>query len=192
MDTADRLNNALERLSPVFKEQGIEPAISRFGEVDIAYPVNENEYCVLGGYTVFMVVAISECLDELPIEKAYFQVGEKVLVCAELGVHVDGDELRNRVTEKKDRSGRTCFENISFWVLPVGYFKIDAGFIAIDFKGERKNFTILRGPWKLDSRVDDLINKHFSEQIKVAEHVPYDELTKFVEREYFKNNRVQL
>ncbi len=195
MDTADRLNKALEKEEfAIFKKQGIEPVITRYGEVDIAYPANEEEYCILGGYAVVMIVAISEDREELPIERAYFQVGDKKTVSLnKLGVSVDGgDLLGDMATEKKDNAGRICFENISFWAIPVAWFIVDDGFIAVDFKGERKEFIILRGPWKLYSRIQEWINKDSAGQIKVAEHVPYDVVAKFIEREFFKNNRVQL
>jgi len=192
MNTAGRLNNALKDFKS-FKEKGVDPVITRYGEVDIAYPAGEEEYCILGGYAVVMIVAISGDREELPIERAYFQVSdEKPVLLDKLGVSVDGgDLLGDMVTEKKDNAERICFENISFWAIPVCWFQVDAGFIAVDFKGERKEFVILRGPWKLDSRIQECINKHNADQIKVAEHVPYDVLAKFIEREYFESNRVQ-
>ncbi len=34
------------------REEGIDPLISHYGEVDIAYPTNEKEYCGISGYSV--------------------------------------------------------------------------------------------------------------------------------------------
>ena len=186
MNTADRLNNALKDFT-YFKEKGVDPVITRYGEADIAYPADEKEYCILGGYAVVRIVAISEDREELPIERAYFQVGDEQQVpLQKLGVCVDSDGLLgDMVTDAKDNYGRTCFENISFWAIPVAWFQVDAGFLAVDFKGERKEFIILRGPWEQYSRVQEWVKKHHAEQIKVAEHVPYDTVEKFIEREYF-------
>jgi len=194
MNTADRLNKVLESKEfAIFKKEGIEPVIKRYGEVDIAYPADEEEYRDLEGYAVVMIRAISENREELPIERAYFQSSDKRIVSLDkLEVSVDGgDPLGDMATEKKDNAGRTCFENISFWAIPACWFVDDGGFIAVDFKGERKEFVILRGPWKLDSRIREWINKHIAEQIRVTEHVPYDIVANFIDREFFKNNRVQ-
>jgi len=193
MDTAERLSNALKPFKGL-QGKGVNPVITRYGEVDIAYPANENEYCVLGGYAVVMIVAVSENRDELPIERAYLQPSDKRIVSLnKLGVSVKGGDLLGDIaTEKKDNTGRIYFENISFWAIPVCWFKDDGGLIAVDFKGERKEFVILRGPWKLDSRIQEWINKHSAEQIEVAEHVAYDVMGNFIEREFFNSNRVQL
>jgi len=194
MNTADRLNNSLKKELKPLIDQGIDPVIARYGEVDIAYPSDEQEYCLLGGYAVVMIVAISDTQDELPIERAYFQIDDiKTVPLDNLGVKVgEGDFLRDVVTEKKGNGDRTVFENISFWVIPALWFVFDKGYIAIDFKGERKNFSILRGPWKLHNHGQEWINKHSAGQLKVAEHVPFDVVAKFIDREFFKNNRVQV
>ena len=193
MDTVERLNNALQDFK-CFKEKGIDPVITRYGEVDIAYPANEEEYRALGGYAVAMIVAISEEKEEIPLERAYFQFRDKkVFPLNKLGVSIgNGDFLGDKVIEKKDSGGRVCFENISFWTIPVCYFIDDDGFIAVDFKGERKAFIILRGLWKPHSRIRECISKHLAGQINVAEHVPYEVVSKFIEREYFDSNRIKL
>jgi len=195
MDTADRMNKALEKFN-FLKEQGVENIpISRLGEVDIAYPASEEEYCALGGYAVVMIVAISDDREELPIERAYFQIADKKTVPLEnLGVRYNGgDLLAGVVKEKQDHTGRICFENVSFWYIPVAWFKFDDSFIAIDYKGERKKFIIHRGPWKLDIRVQTWISKHIGEQkIAVAQHVPFEVIANFIDREFLKNNRIKL
>jgi len=193
LERAYRLNNAIEEeLGTLFRQLGTEPIVSRYGEVDIAYPASEDEYCILGGHSVVMIVAMSEYKEELPLERAYFQLRDKrIIPLNELGVCVDGsDVLGGLVTEKQYGFGRICFENISFWTIPTVWFIDDEGFIAVDFKGERKEFIIKRGPWKLHSIVREYISKNITGQIKVAEHVPYDVVAKFIEREFFKSNRV--
>ena len=194
MNTVDRFKNVLKDLT-FFREKGIDPVVSRLGNVDVAYPASESEYCLLGGYAIVMVVAISDKRSELPIEAVYFRIADKETISfTKLGVRVGGgDLLAEIVTEKKDPAGRVCFENVSFWVIPVACFKFANALIAIDFKGERKRFTIMRGPWNLDIRIQEWISKHVAEnKIQVAEHVPFEVLVKFIDREFFHNNRIQL
>jgi len=185
MSTSERFKNMQELKS--LRKQGIDPVIARYGEVDIAYPANEKEYCALGSYAVVKIVAIAEDQKELPIERAYFQLSnEKIMPLTKLGVHVGSDDfLADKVKETKDDKKRIYFENISFWTIPTGFFLDDDGFIAVDFKGERKAFKILRGPWKINNRIDEWIKKHAAGQLQVAEHVEYGLVAKFIEREFF-------
>ncbi len=186
-DVKNKLKSFEERI-------GIRSFVSRFGKVDIAYPANEEEYCVLGGFAVVMVVAISDDQEELPIERAYFQLRDKEIIPLDkLGVCFNGDDfLSERVKEVKDDHGKAYFENVSFWSIPVGWFIDDEGFIAIDLKGERKAWVLLRGPWELHSLIREYLNKHLNGQIKCAEHIPFEVMAKFIEREFINNNRVQL
>jgi hypothetical protein len=187
MAIADHLNKALNEMK-FWKELGIDPIIARYGEIDIAYPADEKEYCDLGGCVVAMVVAISENKEELPIERVYFQVADvKPIHLIKIGYSVNSDGLLgDMVTKKTYSNGRICYENISFWALTACCFQADTGFIAVDFKGERKKFIITRGPWKLDNRIRECMNKHLAEQIKVAECVPRNILMDFINREFSK------
>jgi hypothetical protein len=170
------------------RKQGIDPVISRYGEVDIAYPANEKEYCALSSYSFMKVTAISDDPEELPIERAYFQLGKgKIMPLESLEISVDDKpHFTNRIFETKDEKDRTYFKSFSFWVIPTGLFLDPDGFIAIDFKGERKHFVILRGPWKLDGRICEWVKKHTSGQIQVAKHVPFDLVANFIQREFMK------
>jgi hypothetical protein len=187
MSVSDYFNKALKEFK-IFKEKGIDPVISRYGEVDIAYPANEKEFCFLSSYSFVKVTAISDDPAELPIERAYFQLGKgKIMPLESLEISVDDKpNFTNKVIESKDDKDRTYFKSFSFWVIPTGFFLDDDGFIAIDFKGERKHFVILRGPWKLDGRICEWVKKHTSGQIQVAEHVPFDLVANFIQREFMK------
>lgn len=59
------------------------------------------------------------------------------------------------------------------------------GLIAIDFKGERKHFVILRGPWKQAIHTYGWVRKHTSGQLKIAaEPIGYDLIANFIQREF--------
>jgi hypothetical protein len=191
MNISDRFNKSSELKS--LKEQVPGLAFARYGEFDIAYPASEEEYCILGSHGIVMVTAISDTSSELPIESVYFKVGDKIVASfGKLEISSGDCLLGDVVTEKKDDAGRVYFENISFWVVPLLWFLVNAGVMAIDFKGERKGFVMQRGPWNLDSRVMEWISKHAAEQLKVTEHVTFDVLAEFIEREFFANHRFSI
>jgi hypothetical protein len=194
MNTAERMNEKLDSEFKIFREKGIEPPIARYGEVDIAYPTNEEEYCVLGGYGVLMLAVIAEDRKELPVEKAYFKLSNaKIKPLVRLDIAIGGIiPLAERVQAIEDAKGTHYFENISFWGIPVCFFLDDGGFIAIDFKGKRKEFIIKRGPWDIDRRVLQWVINHQQKKSKVSEHITHDLIVKFIQREFVENNLLQL
>jgi hypothetical protein len=186
---SERLKNALKEFTS-FEEKGVNPIISRYGEVDIAYPANEEEYCALGGHSVAKVVTISEKHKELPIERAYFQLtNEKIMNLTKLRVCVDdGILLADKVKKETDDKDRVYFKNSSFWLIPTSYFLIDGGFIAVDFKEGRKSFVILRGPWNINSQIDEWIKKHTTGRIEISDNVGHDQVATFIGREFFSSS----
>jgi hypothetical protein len=173
----------------IFKEKGIDPVVARYGEVDIAYPADEKEYCSLGGYSFMKITAIAEDQKELPIERAYFQLSnEKIMSLESLEISVDDKpSFTNRIIETKDDNGRIYFESFSFWAIATGLFLDNGGLIAIDFRGERKNFVILRGPWEQAQHTYEWVNKHISYQMKVSPGpIGYDLIGNFIQREFMK------
>ena len=171
----------------VFKKNDIDPIIDRYGEIEIAYPVSEKEYCALGGYSFIKITAIATDPRDLPIARAYFQFKDKkIRPLDNLEVAVgDRPSFTNVVIETQDDKGREYFISFSFWAILSGLFLDDAGSIAIDFKGERKAFTLLRGPWGLGRLTREWIQKHASEQIQVAtEPIEYDVIANFLQREF--------
>lgn len=190
MNISEAVKNELKSLEEL---SGIRPVVSRFGEVDIAYPASAEEYCALGGYSVAAVVVFSQNQEELPIERTYFQTSsEKIFPLEKIGVCVDDRYLADRIKETKDDHGNFYFENISFWAIPTGLFMDPGGLAAIDFKGERKAFVLLRGPWKMHGLVRECLSKHLGGQIKLAEHIPFEVMAEFVQREFISNNRIKL
>jgi len=169
-----------------FTEAGIDPAVTRYGEVDIAYPTNEKEYCDLAGYAVMKVTAASDYAEELPIEKAYFQLSNgKVMPLEGLDVSVDDKpHFTNRVIEMKDDRDNAYFKSFSFWSIQALYFLDNDGYIVIDFKGDRKNFRILRGPWEIRSKIHEWLSKYKAGQLKIAKSASWNTLAQFVEREF--------
>lgn len=171
-----------------FKEKGIDPVIDRYGEVDIAYPASEKEYCALGGYSFMKVTTIATDPEELPIERAYFQYGNKEIRPLD-GIEVsvgNCPHFTNRVIETYDDKDRKYFMSFSFWAILSGLFLDDEGLIAIDFKGERKAFTLLRGPWEHIKPVYGWVQKHASEQIQVTESGEHGAIVNFLNREFNK------
>ncbi len=170
----------------ISEEHKLYPSIERHAQIDIAYPANEKEYCALGSYSFAKVAAISEHSEELPIERAYFQLSKgKIMPLESLEISVDDKpNFTNKVIETKDDKDRTYFKSFSFWAIPTGFFQYQDGLIAIDFKDERKNFVLLRGPWKLNNRICEWVQKHTSGEIQVAEHVASDLIANFIQREF--------
>lgn len=168
------------------REQGVDPVIARYGEVDIAYPASEKEYCALAGYSFMKITAIAEDAKELPIERAYFQLRNgKIMPLESLEVSVDDrSHFTNRAIETKDDKDRVYYKNFSFWAIPTLFFLDNGGLIGIDFRGERKEFVILRGPWKIDPLINGWMRKHSTKNLQVAERANYDIIAKFIEREF--------
>ncbi len=101
----------------------------------------------------------------------------------------DRPHFTNKVFETKDDKGRMYFKSFSFWIMPTGLFLDQAGSIAINFKGERKNFVLLRGPWNLDSRIYQWMQRHTSGQIQVVESVAYGLMARFIQREFMGSSQ---
>ncbi|MBU1863179.1 MAG: hypothetical protein KKH94_05925, partial [Candidatus Omnitrophica bacterium] len=142
------------------------------------------EYCDLGGSAIMKVWAIADDKGELPIERAYFQLGNGTIESlSPIFVNHDGIVLWDKVTELKDDEHGIYYENVSFWLIPVILFCSSNGFIAIDFKGGRKDFRIKSGPWEIDNRITTGIEKHRKDEINVS--VKDDCLKMFLEREFF-------
>lgn len=155
----------------------------RYVKSDIAYPASEEEYSGLSGNAVVMIMAVSQHLEELPLTRAYFktEVGEET-------------ELRNLVTAEKitktkfGDSEKDCFLNISFWGFPIHLMLDESGVLGIDFKENRKSFSVCRGPWLIDERNQEYMKKHSQGVIKIAERLNNDILEKFLWREFI--NRI--
>jgi len=170
------------------KEHGIKPSCLRYGECDIAFPKDEEEYYALGGYSFMKVTAISIDAKELPIERAYFQLyqGRAVsLIGLEASVD-DAPNFTNRIIETKDDDNNTYYQSFSFWAIPTAYFVDHNGYIAIDFKGGIKDFILLRGPWKKAEHIIEWVRSHMSKAKDDNMPVDYDVLSKFVQREFSK------
>lgn len=191
MDRLEVINNELKSLR---EQSGIDPVFSWAGEYDIAYPSSVEEYSALRGCAVVMIVAISDNQEELPIKWAYFMNSKKEkILLRNLNVVIDDVVvLADEVKEIKDDKGKVYFENTSLWAIPLFFFRDDGGLIAFDFKEERKEFVILRGPWKVDSRIREWMINHVSTQITVAGGFSDDVFGRFIQREFINNNRVQL
>ena len=176
----------------IFEEQGIDPVVARYGEAEIAYPTNEKEYCALGGYAFMKITAIAEDQNELPIERAYFQMRNgKIMSLESLEVSVeDKPHFTNIVIEAKDDKDRVYYKSFSFWAIPTLCFIDNEGLIAIDFKGGRKHFVILRGPWKQAIHTYEWVQKHISGQMQFATGpVGYDLIASFVQREFMSRSK---
>lgn len=172
-----------------FKDKGINPVVARYGEVDIAFPANEKEYCDLGGYSFMEITAITEDNGELPIERAYFKLGEgKIMPLKSLELAVDNEpHFTNRVVKTEDDDGMVYYKSVSFWAISTGFFIDNKGLIAIDFKGGRKHFVIRRGPWGLAKHIYEWVEKRTSNQIKVNPGpIGYDLIAHFIQREFMK------
>jgi hypothetical protein len=167
--------------------EGKDFAIERYAEVDIAFPFSEEEYCALGGNAIAMITASSEHQSELPLIKAYFQdVEGKEIIFTKIILNSDTDIFAgDKITKGKfANSEKSCFTNLSFWLVPVNLFRDDKGIIMVDFTGERKAFTIRRGPWRIDRRNQEYIKKQVQGAIKVIENQDDGVIAKILEREF--------
>ena len=151
----------------------------RYVESDIAYPASEEEYCGLGGNAVVKITAFSQHPEELPLARAYFET--------EIGKEI---ELRNLATAAETLktnfgdSKKDYFMNSSLWELPVYLVLNEKGLLGIDFKENRKSFSVVRGPWQLDERNREYTRKQSQGVIKITERMDEDVLMKFLKREF--------
>jgi len=166
--------------------------VERYAASDIAYPTSEEEYCGLGGNAVAMVTAISEHIDELPLARAYIRTAdneEVELKKLELSSS-DTSFTGERITKTKFSDGKKdVFVNLSFWLVPVSLLVDGKGALVLDFKGDRKGFTVYRGSGNVDTRILEYLVKQSRGTIKVDERLNVRVFENFLMREFIKPNR---
>lgn len=167
--------------------------VERYAESDIVLPASEEEYCGLKGNALVMITAASEHRNELPLAKAYFQTVDghevvltKLVLSSEIN-KFSGDAITKSglANGKKD-----IFMNLSFWLIPIHLLLDDKGVLGIDFKENRKSFSVCRGPWLMDERNREYIKKQLQGIIKIAERLDSDILEKFLEREFINRETI--
>jgi len=159
----------------------------RYAEADIALPASEEEYCGLAGNAIVMITAVSEHPKELPLAKAYFRTADgKEIILKKLVLSSDVNEFSgDKISKTRFADGKKdCFVNLSFWLLPVQSLLDDKGVIVIDFKENRKSFSVCRGPWEIEKRNQEYTRRQSQGSIKIAERLNNDILAKFLEREF--------
>ena len=180
------------RLSAMRKDvkesTGIDMPISRGANADFAFPSNEQEYIDLCGSALGLITSKAINKEELPIEQAYFLTKKQVEIPLRQIVWEgdDGFFCRNSVlADKMVETKEDCFVNFSLWQAPMMLFLDDDAILMIDFKGERKAFSVMRGPWNIDEKNKIYIQKQQEKSIIVNKEFKEDNfLCKFVEREF--------
>jgi len=166
--------------------------VERYAAADIAYPTSEEEYCGLGSNAVAMITAISEHIDELPLARAYMLTGDnKEIEVNKLKLSSsDTSFTGNDITKTKFADGKkNIFVNISFWLIPAALLVDGKGVLVLDFKGERKGFTVYRGSGEVNTRIKGYIINQNCGAIKVDEHLNVKIFENFLLREFIEPNR---
>lgn len=175
-----------QELAQLKKQLGVtDDIVARYAKYEIAYPTSEKEYCDLCGNAVMLITAFSCDPEELPLDRVYFktEIGEEIVLKG-----LGASEISKR---KFGDSKNDYFSNISLWSLPVYLMEDEKGKISLDFKKNRKSFSISRNPGLLNERNKIYIRKHSQGIIKGAGRVDSDILSKFVEREFINPMRAK-
>jgi len=172
-----------------FKKEvgGTDDIVERYADVDIAYPASKEEYCGLSGNAIAMMRAISEHKDELPIERACIRTADnreveiKKLVMSSTNSSFTGDEI----TKTKFSDGKKdIFVNLSFWSIPVSLLVDDNFVFVIDFRVDRKGFTLNIDKGDVDTNSLEYLMKQSCGAIKVDERIDAKVLENFLMREF--------
>jgi len=166
--------------------------VERYAAADIAFPTSKEEYCGLGGNAIAMITAISEHIDELPLAKAYITTADnKEIEVSKLRMGSgDSSFTGDRITKTRFAEGeKDVFVNLSFWFIPVNLLVEDAGKLVIDFKGERKGFTVYTGKGDINKKILGYCMKQLRGEIKVYERINVRMLEDFLIREFVTPNK---
>jgi len=161
--------------------------VERYGEADIAMPVNEKEYIDLGGNAIAMIRAVAANRNELPLAKAYFQTpdGKQVMLSKLVMSSEDSTFSGNEITETKFADGKEKrFSNLSFWLVPINLMLDDKAVLGVDFKENRESFIILRGPWNIGAQNREFVRKHSEGKIMFPERLDSNIVGDFIVREF--------
>lgn len=182
----------LQRISlfrkEVKKATGQEISISRSASASFAFASSEQEYIELCGSALGIVIARAISKDDLPIEKAYFLIKGQVEVPLR-GIIWEGNDgffcKGCILTDKMIETNENCFIHYSLWQIPMTLFLDDTAVLMIDFKGDRKAFSVMRGPWNIDKICQEYIQKEQEKSLIVNDDFRQNNfLCKFVEREF--------
>jgi hypothetical protein len=124
-------------LAQTTSDRSVSKALSALGvesirgiNTDICYPATASEYQAMGKNAILMVSADTAIATELPLRSVYI---------THRGVRIP---LQRVAILKKDESSAEKASQISFYLLPIHYMKLDAK-VAADFKGDRLGFGFM-------------------------------------------------
>ena len=165
------MNKRISDAAEQYKEYAPIPRIAFF---DIGYPKDRAEFAELNGYGILLVSALSQDPKELPIKRAYVEIGGKQIELKPVKeISVRNQDLTSQVVKTFGE-----YRTDVLFLIPI-YLRFQQGDVLIDFAKNRTGMKIAQFDGSAPENIKDL------PRLKPDDKTSFETaMQRFIKREY--------